>query len=185
MTEEKKTSFWTSLPGILTGVAAVITAIGGLFLGMYQYGVLGPKHATTADNAQKPSISEPAKLPDRSSASMTESTAKPANPHEATVVITAQDGTVTTVFADSFKHRQSYRELVLQNGQHIPFDNIKILEVTRLYDDHANVQVTLLNDKVVEGSLDAGLFPFGFDGQNDVGPFGIAVSKLKRFVFQR
>src|SRR6266403_256217 len=144
--EEKKAGFWATLPGILTGVAAVMTAVGGLILGLYQYGVLGSKRAVTTD-------------------------------------ITAQDGTVTTVFADSLKHRQYSRELVLQNGQHISFDNIKMLEVVRLYDDHAKVKITLLNDKVVEGSLDAGLYPFGFEAQNDIGQFGISVSQLKRIVF--
>lgn len=34
MTENKeKTNFWTTFPGILTGVAAVITAMGGIYLG--------------------------------------------------------------------------------------------------------------------------------------------------------
>jgi len=185
MVEEKKAGFWTSLPGVLTGIAAVVTAIGGLVLGLYQYGVLGSKRAAMTDSAVKSAMSEPSKASDRSSTNTTEPPSKPPNPHEATVVITAQDGTVTTVFADSFKHRQYSRELALQNGQHIPFDNIKSLEVVRLYDDHAKVQITLLNGNIVEGSLDAGLYPFGFEGQNDVGSFGIAVSKLKRFVFQR
>src|SRR5882762_7884297 len=130
-------------------------------------------------------MSESSKQSEHSSASTTESAPRQQNPHESTVVITAQDGTVTTVFADSLKHRQYSRELVLQNGQHISFDNIKMLEVVRLYDDHAKVKITLLNDKVVEGSLDAGLYPFGFEAQNDIGQFGISVSQLKRIVFQR
>jgi len=183
--EEKKAGFWATLPGILTGVAAVMTAVGGLILGLYQYGVLGSKRAVTTDSAAKSVMSESSKQSEHSSASTTESAPRQQNPHESTVVITAQDGTVTTVFADSLKHRQYSRELVLQNGQHISFDNIKMLEVVRLYDDHAKVKITLLNDKVVEGSLDAGLYPFGFEAQNDTGQFGISVSQLKRIVFQR
>ena len=90
-------------------------------------------------------VPESSKQSEHSSASTTESAARQQNPHESTVVITAQDGTVTSVYADSFKHRQYSRELVLQNGQHIPFDKIKMLEVVRLYEDHAKVQITLLN----------------------------------------
>jgi hypothetical protein len=183
--EEKKAGFWATLPGTLTGVAAVMTAAGGLILGLYQYGVLGSKRPATTDSAAKSVMSESSKQSGNSSASTTESAAKQQHGHESTVVITAQDGTVTTVFGDSLKHRQYSRELVLQNGQHISFENIKMLEVVRLYDDHARVQITLLSDKVVEGSLDAGLYPFGFDAQNDVGQFGISVSRLKRIVFQR
>lgn len=30
--DKEKTNFWTTLPGILTGIAAVITAIGGIYI---------------------------------------------------------------------------------------------------------------------------------------------------------
>jgi hypothetical protein len=36
----KGKSFWTTVPGILTGTAAVITAVGGLLFVLYQVGVL-------------------------------------------------------------------------------------------------------------------------------------------------
>lgn len=38
----EKKSFWTTLPGILTGLAAVITAIGGLLTFLYHIDVIGP-----------------------------------------------------------------------------------------------------------------------------------------------
>lgn len=34
--DEKKQSFWTTIPGILTGVAAVISAVAALFVGLHQ-----------------------------------------------------------------------------------------------------------------------------------------------------
>lgn len=34
--ERQKTNFWTTLPGILTGIAAVIVAIGGLITGIIE-----------------------------------------------------------------------------------------------------------------------------------------------------
>ncbi|MBU0960767.1 MAG: hypothetical protein KKH60_04510 [Proteobacteria bacterium] len=43
MSETK--SFWTTLPGILSGIAGVITAIGGLLAILYSIGVLGPSEA--------------------------------------------------------------------------------------------------------------------------------------------
>ncbi len=36
-----KKSFWVTLPGILTGVAAIITATGGIIATLYQVGVVG------------------------------------------------------------------------------------------------------------------------------------------------
>lgn len=45
---EKQKGFWQTLPGILTGVAALLTAVTGLVIGLVQNGVLrgkgGPAH---------------------------------------------------------------------------------------------------------------------------------------------
>ncbi|MFC1884545.1 hypothetical protein ACFL2O_07230 [Thermodesulfobacteriota bacterium] len=38
---DKKKTFWSSLPGILTGIAALITAIGGTLGILYQAGIIG------------------------------------------------------------------------------------------------------------------------------------------------
>jgi hypothetical protein len=45
-TMNNKKSFWSTLPGILTGIAAVITAIGGTVGVLYQTGVFGSKVQT-------------------------------------------------------------------------------------------------------------------------------------------
>jgi len=37
----EKRSFWSTMPGVLTGIAAIITAIGGLVLTLSQTGLLG------------------------------------------------------------------------------------------------------------------------------------------------
>jgi hypothetical protein len=45
MTDPKKASWWQTLPGVLTGVAALITAIVGLLALLAQQGMLGRKEA--------------------------------------------------------------------------------------------------------------------------------------------
>lgn len=42
-----KSTFWTTLPGILTGIAAIITAVGGLLVGLNSAGMLSPKPTAT------------------------------------------------------------------------------------------------------------------------------------------
>ena len=42
--EEKSKGFWQTIPGILTGTAAVITAVTGLGAALYQNGIIGHKN---------------------------------------------------------------------------------------------------------------------------------------------
>ena len=60
-TESEKASFWATLPGILTGIAALITAVGGLLAILYNTGVIGnkpppPNNIATATVALSPSV---------------------------------------------------------------------------------------------------------------------------------
>lgn len=72
----EKKSFWTTLPGILTGIAGIITALGGLLVILFQIGVIGQKVNSTkseskervtqtpAGQAKAPKVSEqPAAVP--------------------------------------------------------------------------------------------------------------------------
>lgn len=67
MSEQKTgTSWWQTLPGVLTGIAAVITAVGGMIAVIYQSGFLGkevPSSAPTAHSSVKvgPGAPEPLK----------------------------------------------------------------------------------------------------------------------------
>ena len=46
--ENGKSSFWTTLPGCLTGIAAIITAIGGLITILVAVGIMRPPPVTPA-----------------------------------------------------------------------------------------------------------------------------------------
>jgi hypothetical protein len=130
---EKKPGFWTSLPGILTGVAALVTAIGGLTLGLYQSGVLGAKHdhavpSTTSGTASEKATTEPSS----DQLEHVKPNPVPSNRGEdqATFAVTARDGTVTTVFGNSFRQMAQYdAQLHLLSGQAIAFDKIRSIEV--------------------------------------------------------
>jgi hypothetical protein len=54
MEEKKKEgSFWTTFPGILTGCAAIITALGGLIAALVAIGLIAPKNTPTPVFATK------------------------------------------------------------------------------------------------------------------------------------
>ncbi|MDR6505931.1 hypothetical protein [Arthrobacter oryzae] len=62
MADEKPTSWWATLPGLLTAAAAVITAVTGLLLGLGQLGVFdgGGRPAATPGGAPAAGTSQPA-----------------------------------------------------------------------------------------------------------------------------
>lgn len=63
MDESKgKSNFWTTLPGIFTGLAALITAVGGIYLGMHNNSAESKITSTAenAENAHKESLRVPA-----------------------------------------------------------------------------------------------------------------------------
>jgi hypothetical protein len=60
MADEKPTSWWATLPGLLTAAAAVITAVTGLLLGLGQLGVFdGGRPAATASGSAAAGTSQP------------------------------------------------------------------------------------------------------------------------------
>ncbi len=46
MTEKGGGSWWSTLPGVLTGIAAVVTAVSGLLVAAHQAGLLGGRWAS-------------------------------------------------------------------------------------------------------------------------------------------
>lgn len=54
----KPTGFWQTVPGILTAFAAIITAVAGLLLALYQAGLLSSP--TPPQNANSPNAASPA-----------------------------------------------------------------------------------------------------------------------------
>lgn len=65
-TPESKPSFWSSLPGILTGLGGLILAVTGLITALYTTGMIGPKansDAVPSVNSSVPLASSPAASP--------------------------------------------------------------------------------------------------------------------------
>ena len=186
--QEQKSSFWTTLPGILTGTAALITAITGLTLGLFQQGFFGSKHEET-----KPQ-SAPSTLP---LVSEMKSTANPEQANngaqeyvpliaQATVLVTAQDGTTTTVFGEGFHQRGSYDgQIYLLDGQAVQISKIAALEITKVFAERAEISMTLVNGQHVAASIGSGSSVNAFEGENDLGTFSIRVEELKRLEFRR
>jgi hypothetical protein len=71
MGDDNKKSFWTSLPGILTGVAAVIAAVTGIVVA-YNHGTPSPPSTSPSSTTPPPTSSSSTISPQPSSSSSTQ-----------------------------------------------------------------------------------------------------------------
>jgi hypothetical protein len=172
---EKKQSFWTTLPGFLTGIAAVLTAVTGLLVVMYPHGFAGPKDTPAVGSATEAARAAP-------SAAGSGASAAPAARLRLTVLVTAKDGTETRVSLNSFRDSYSGEAIQLKNGQSIPLDKIRSVDFLETHDYEQDVRVTLTDGRALEGAIMSGE---QMTGDTDVGPFSISVKSLKRVLFER
>jgi serine/threonine-protein kinase len=187
---QKPQSWWHTLPGVLTAIAAVITAITGLAALLFQSGVLGRK--AVPNSAVQP-VTEAVKAPDSVNL---DTSASPAHQAQAAgkswsdtlAVVLSRDGATTRLRANSFSNCISVNfEISLESGQSIPFERMSSFEVLRA-DDHtspnakARLKIQLVDGSEVSGTVDAKCDLVGY---NDVGRFAIYWDRLQRVQFER
>jgi hypothetical protein len=183
---EKKENFWTTMPGILTGVAAILTALTGLFVAVYQRSNNATKEApvTTAGAVTKPASSVPVAAVN-STPNTTASSAEtplPARVTKGYVSLTSRQGEVTQLSVASFRHNFTDKSIELTNGQTILFEKIRAIDFLDLNREmqESTVKVTLIDGRVVPGILKTG---YAFKGESDIGPFNIWLYDVKQVVF--
>jgi hypothetical protein len=180
---EKKQSFWTTMPGLLTGIAAVLTAVTGLLVVMYPHGLGGSK-----DGAAAVSPKDPAGAGQTASGTAQTATVAGAAPvsvmpkqDKPTVLLIRKDGTQTRGFLHGFQDSYSSQAIALKDGQSIPFDKIKSVDFTETHGYDQDVKVTLTDGRILEGDIMAGE---QLTGDTDIGPFSISVVTLKQVLFE-
>jgi hypothetical protein len=188
---EKKQSFWTTMPGMLTGIAAVLTAVTGLLVVVFPHGLAGSKDGAAVVSSKDPAgaaqSASPAVQdvePPTQSAAGTGSASASAMPkqNQPTVLLIRKDGTETRGFLHGFQDSQSLQTIALKDGQSIPFDKIKSVDFTQTLGSDQGVKVTLTDGRTLEGDILAGE---QMTGDTDIGPFSISVVTLKQVVFER
>jgi hypothetical protein len=173
----------------LTGAGALITAVAGLILGLYQYGALGSKHASPAkaeaavETGPGAKPSAPGEIGSTATSPAATAAGEPAS-SQAMTAFTATDGTVTSVFPDSLHEIRQYdKSLHLLSGQNVAFDRIKRIDVVAVFEESAKVRLMLTNNQTLEASLPAGSSTLGFHGENELGAFEIRLEKLRQITF--
>ena len=176
-----KQSFWTTIPGILTGVAALVTAATGLWIAIAPHEHPGEaKHAPLA--APPVQSSAPGSAPPTST--QQQSAATVATPEaKSSVVVTSRAGDVTRLSPKTFVHNYSDKAIELTSGQTIAFEKIKTIDFLEVHPDEraVDVKVTLTDGRTVGGAMKK---DYAFNGESDLGPFHIWVQDVKQIAFQ-
>ncbi len=194
----KSSSWWSTLPGVLTATAAVLTAIGSLTAVLYQNGALGSKAATASLASDKKdgagvsipapaaaagtsgTSSVPAKVPDRKPADV-----PPVPWDKAFVTVTSGNGQQTRLRAATLSFNGGYLEL--EGGQKIALTNLRSFEVLSVAGNGSvDMQIETLNGTRVSGLIaDMTVLIADFRGDSELGPFGIRLRSIKRVDFGR
>ncbi len=191
MTNPKKpTSWWQTLPGVLTALAAVITAISGLVAILFQNGVLGSKSETNRSIQQVSPVANAQTSTDSTLVANTlpRSLVSSKSWNDADAIIFTRDGVITRIRANSLSNCISVNhELALEGGQSIPFERMSSFDV--LHSDgnttpnaKAKVNITLLDGSKLVGIVDATCDLFGY---NDVGRFATYYDRIQSVHFER
>jgi hypothetical protein len=171
-------SWWSTVPGILTAVAAVIAAVGGLLAVVAQNGYLtGVRAPATSSQpaASAPAVTSP-ELAARPSRSPSAAIDRPTAEGFKGILVTSTDGSVISLPPDS---EMDGSALPLNNGQKIRFDVLAAVDVEQPFD--GSVRLTFVNGR----QLDAKTGNYSLSGKNDLGPYRGFLSGIRRIEFVR
>lgn len=187
----KPASWWQTLPGILTALAAIITALSGFVALLFQHGVLGAKSGPKAEAAAQivPNVAaSPVAVKPGPAASVPQAAQSNKRPwSEAEAVLLSREGKTTRVRADSFSNCISANhELALDGDQAIPFEKMASIDVLQADDNFtpnakAKLKVTLLDGAELSGSVAADCDLFGY---NSLGRFTTYYHRLRSVRFE-
>lgn len=194
----KPASWWQTLPGLLTALAATITALSGFVALLFQNGVLGhksePKAEVVATATAAPQVAEP-----RASATPTSSTSPSAHASapqgtkarrpwsEAEAVLLGRDGKTTRLRAETFSSCISVNhEIDLDGNQAIPFEKMASIDVLQADENtvpnaKAKLKLTLEDGTELSGSVAADCDLFGY---NNIGRFTTFYHRLRSVRFE-
>jgi hypothetical protein len=185
VTEDEK-SFWQTVPGIITALAALITAIGGLVGILVQSGVIGGGTEGSADAVSTAVEGTPDSPEEASSASSTPADGSALVPWEkATASFVLQDGRRMSVRAPTVGLACNTEVVELENGQRIELRLVSSIRFDAIYTENssADAVVTLLDGRRLDEPVHTWNCPI--TGTNELGRLEVQLDEIRQIEFQR
>lgn len=181
-------SFWQTAPGVITAMAALITAIGGVLGILVQNGVLGGAREQPSQSVAHTSVGTDT---DGAPQGRTIPGTQPANGSglvpwdKATATLVRQDGTSATVRAPTVGLACATERLAFKNGQRIGLERVRSIRFDAIYLENSSADgaVTLLDGRELTDPIDTWNCPIS--GTNELGPIEIQLKDIKRIDFHR
>jgi hypothetical protein len=200
-----QSSWWVTLPGIITAVAGLATAIGGVILVLSQAGLIGGKKAdlqvsqaqqespvgsdaataaeTTANEPTGAIVTDPGAVDTPVPAPDTQQPA-PIDGAPQGAGILRRDGDRIDVQPQTLKHNIYGESVALKNGQKIPLERVSRIDIldTPTPDGFVTVNIVLTTGKTVKGQMDSSP---SFSAVNEFGPVDVTIRDIKSVSFGR
>ena len=178
-------SFWQTAPGVITAVAALITAIGGVLGILVQNGIIrGATEQRTQPVAHTPIGPGSHGSPEvRTTQSADASTLIPWV--KATATLVRKDGTSATVKAPTVGLACATENLAFKNGQRVSLERVRSIRFDAIYLENSSADgvVTLLDGRELTDPIHTWNCPI--TGTNELGSIEIQLKDIKRIDFQR
>jgi len=192
MAEQGK-GFWQSAPGIITAVAALVTALGGLLGILVQAGVIGGDDEAARPPASVGSSRGDVGQPAAASTSTTSgSGAAPTSAggdlvpfDRATATLTRRNGSTTDVLAPTVGLACDTGRVAFTNGQKVSLDLVRSITYDTIYPENASATgaVTLLDGRRLTDPIYTWNCPV--TGRNDLGAVEVKLDVIRRIDFRR
>lgn len=193
MSETEK-SFWHTAPGVITAVATLVTALGGVLAILVQNDIIGGADPVESQVASAPSEGGPAipVAPESSAASPSDAT--PARPVEtspatswaaSTAVLVRRNGTSATVKAATVGLACNPGTVEFKNGQRVSMEQVGSIQFDAVYTENGSADgvVTLLDGRTLTEPMHTWNCPVS--GANELGPLSIPLTDIRRIEFRR
>lgn len=179
---ETDKSFWHTAAGIITAVATLVTALGGVLAILVQNDVIdwgGDGGSRVV--ADSPDVAGP----DQTVSGVT-TKASPQVPWvRATAALVRKDGSSATVKAATVGLACSTQTLVFENGQRVSLELVRSIQFDAIYLENSSADgvVTLLDGQQLTDPIHTWNCPV--TGANELGPLQVQLQDIKRIDFHR
>ena len=181
MTETGK-SYWHTAAGVITAVAALITALGGVLAILVQNDVID----WGGDDGTRVVADSPAGEGTDQTGSGVTAKASPQVPWaRATAALVRRDGSSVTVKAATVGLACDTQNLVFKNGQRVSLELVRSIQFDAIYVENASADgvVTLLDGQKLTDPIHTWNCPV--TGANELGSLQIQLKDIHRIDFHR